>query len=284
MEDDTYETMTTDAIQAHPPATITRDNKDSLTTAATMNPTVVTPAKPQSTGKSCAMILVGVIATIAITVLAIIVISVIFSPQSSNSNSDIQVMKQQIENMRMAMSQIQQSNASLFQATFRAEISLQSIQDMIDNSIQQLQVQVNNSQLSIKGVEGKVKHAEENIENMVKNLTVSAAQVFEEIKFNTSQKFKQLEIQLANTSGEIQLDIKTITKNASKSAADILALQLEMQVNSTAIRTEIEQLKKELTFQFKSAINATKAQEILQQRLSRAEIQLNDTHSTLKQL
>ena len=336
------------------------------------------------------MMLVALIATIAIMVLAVIMISVIFSPQSSNSNSDIEAMKQQIENLRMAVSQIQQTNVSSLKATFGTEISRQSIQDMIDNSIQQLQVQVENKvenlalsltqdseeiihevklnasrnfeqlniqmatasagihsridtlegevnklvidiqalqwevqanntatkleiakrveelnelrstlnatesklnkklanetkslseiQLSIQGVEERAKHSENMIEN-IENLTLSITQDFKEIIYDmnstASQKFKQLEIQLANSSAEIQLELKTVTKNASKSAEDILALQLEVEAIDTAVQTELQ----ELMLQFESTINET------QKRVSRAEVQLsNDLHSTLKQI
>ena len=426
MEDDPYDEIAMGTTQAPPPATTTTGNKNIPTTAANTSPTVLMQAKPQSTGKSRAMMLVALIATIAIMVLAVIMISVIFSPRSSNSNSDIEAMKQQIENLRMAVSQIQQTNAS---ATFGAEISRQSIQDMIDNSIQQLQVQVekkvenltssltqdseeiihevklnasqnfeqlniqmatasagihsridtltgevdklvidiqalqwevqandtatkleiakrveelnelrstlnatesklnkklanetkslsemlnlqlakveskmntshsllnqqiietqvviqelqvqvNNSQLSIKGVEERAKHSEMNMIENIENLTLSITQDFKEIIYDmnstASQKFEQLEIQLANSSAEIQLELKTVTKNASKSAEDILALQLEVEAIDTAVQTELQ----ELMLQFESTINET------QKRVSRAEVQLNDLHSTLKQ-
>ena len=203
MDEDDYELVTVANTRVLPPATTTSDNRNNLSTAATTNPIEVMQAKPQSTGKSRAMMLVALIATIAIMVLAIIVILVIFSPQSSGSNSELEAIKQQIENLRMSMSQIQQSNASSLQGTFEAEISRQSIQDMIDNSIQQLKVQINNSQLSIQGVREKVKYTEQNIKNMVENLTLSLTQNFEEVihetKSNVSQVFEQLEIQLADT-------------------------------------------------------------------------------------
>ena len=161
MEDDPYELVTIPNTHVLPPATTTSDNRDNLATPANMNPTIQMQAKPQSTGKSCAMMLVALIATIAIMVLAIIVILIIFSPQSSGSNSELEAIEQQIENLRTSMSQVQQSNASSLQGAFEAEISRQSIQDMIDNSIQQLKVQINNSQLSIQGVREKVKYTEQ---------------------------------------------------------------------------------------------------------------------------
>ena len=394
MENDVYELPTMAATHVLPPATEKSDNRENLATVANTNPTVQMQTKPQSTGKSRAMMLVALIATIAIMVLAVIVISVIFSPRSSNSNSDIEAMKQQIENLRMAVSQIQQTNASSLKGTLGAEISRQSIQDMIDNSIQQLQmqvenkmenltlsltqdseeiiyevklnasrnfeqlniqmatasagihsridtlegevdklvidiqalqwevkandtatkleiakrveelnklrstlnttesklnkklankiqelqVQVNNSQLSIQGVEERAKHSEMKMIENIENLTLSITQDFKEIIYDmnltASQKFEQLEIQLANSSAEIQLQINTVAKNASKSAEDILALQLEVEAIDTAVQTELQ----ELMLQLESTINET------QKRVSRAEVQLlNDLHSTSKQ-
>ena len=138
MDEDDYELVTVANTHVLPPAT-----RDNLSTAATTNPIEVMQEKPQSTGKSRAMMLVALIATIAIMVLAIIVILVIFSPQSSGSTSDIEAIKQQIDSLRMTVSQIQQSNL-----TFGTEISRQTIQELeyeFKSVINATQAQLNTS-------------------------------------------------------------------------------------------------------------------------------------------
>ena len=82
------------------------------------------------TGKTCAIILVTLIAVFAIVVIAIFAAMVIFNPQTRESNSEIETLKQQIENLRTTVSQIQQSSVSSIQGNIREEILRQGIQEM----------------------------------------------------------------------------------------------------------------------------------------------------------
>ena len=175
-------------------------------------------------------------------------------------------------------------------AEFNSQINTThaSLSDRVSNRIQELQVRVNNL---IQGVTKEVEYAEQKIENTLKNLTLHLTQNFEATihatNLNVSLKFEQFEIQLANTTTEIHFEIDTLTERVNMSAADNLAVQLEVHANNTEIQTGFEKIKEEL----ENVIKATQAQlnetasltEILYQRLSRAEIQLNDTHSKLKQ-
>ena len=136
-----------------------------------------------------------------------------------------------------------------------------------------------------------MEYAEQKIENRIKNLTLQLTQNFEatihETNLNVSLKFEQFVIQLADTTTKIHFEIDTLTERVNMSAADILAVQLEVHANNTEIQTGFEKIKEEL----ENVIKATQAQlnetasltEILYRRLSRAEVQLNDTHNKLKQ-
>ena len=141
------------------------DSRINLTSANGRNHSEVVQRKPQSAGKMCAMILVALIAVFAILVLAGIVALILFNPQTRESNSEIETLQQQIETLRMTVSQIQQSNASLLQGTIGEVLSRKTIQEMIDNSNQELQQQVNSSQHSIQDLTNSLKGAEQKIEN-----------------------------------------------------------------------------------------------------------------------
>ena len=189
----------------------------------------------------CAMILVALIAAFAILVLAGIVALILFNPQARESNSEIEVLRQQIEtlmqqveNLRTTVFQIQQSNASSSQGFSGEEISRQNIQESI---IQELQMNI-----SIHELEMKVHLVEQKIDNTLGNQ--SSAEITEVIIHkaiaNVSKKFAQFELQLENTSEEIHFELEALSENVRES---IKALQEEVQENNTAIQMEIEKLK-----------------------------------------
>ena len=112
----------------------------------------------------CAMMLVALIAALAILVLAGIVALILFNPQTTDFNSEIQTLRQQVESLRMTVTQIQQANVSSSEGTAREEISKQVVQEMIDISIQELQLHMNSS---IQEIERKVQYGEQKIDSLV---------------------------------------------------------------------------------------------------------------------
>ena len=259
------------------------DSRINLTSATGRNHSEVVQRKPQSAGKMCAMILVALIAVFAILVLAGIVALILFNPQTRESNSEIETLQQQIETLRMTVSQIQQNNASLLQGTIGEVLSRKTIQEMIDSSNQELQQQVNNSQHSIQDLTNSLKGAEQKIENR----TLSQIQ---NIKFIMLKKFVHFELQLGNTSAGIQLQVQTLSEKVNKSAADIQALQWEVRSNNTAIKLDIERSLQNV----KSTINATEIQleeklvnvttsltELLSMGLNKAKSDINLTYTAL---
>ena len=134
-----------------------RRNDDKYATpiaTTTTNHSSVT--KNKWTGKTFAIVLVTLIVAFAILVFAVIVAMVIFNPQTRDSNSEIETLKQQVEtlgqkveNLKMAVSQIQQSNWSSLQGSISEEILRQGIQETIEKVIHEHQLQVNISQQSV---------------------------------------------------------------------------------------------------------------------------------------
>ena len=187
-------------------------------------------AQVKWTGKTCAMVLVVVIASIAIIVFAILVAMIIFNPQARESNAEIETLRQQFENLKLAVTQIQQS-----QGTNKEELSREGIQEMIHSSNQQLQgaLAVLNSSIlqqqlqvntSLQVHESKVQSLEQKIENAIEN---SAAKI----------QVLQWDLQRNNTA--IQLEVNKRLEE----------LQLEMQETNTLIQTEINQRLEELSLE-----------------------------------
>ena len=241
-------------------ATNKSDSRVNLTTPASRNYSEPNQRKPQSAGKMCAMILVALIAAFAILVLAGIVALILFNPETRESNSEIETLRQQIENLKIRMSQIEQRNVSSFQGTSGEEILQQNIQEKI---IQELQLQMNRS---IQELGMKVNIAEQKIENILGNQSIAEiTQIFiHETRENMSR---------------IQFHLEALSENVSES---FKALQEMVQENHTAVQLEIENLKtmlEETTSldELRSKINMTEIQ--LDKKLSNVTVFLTETFS-----
>ena len=251
------------------------DSRVNLTTAANGNHSELNQRKPQSTGKVCAMMLVALIAALAILVLAGIVALILFNPQTTESNSEIETLRQQMESLRMTVTQIQQTNVSSFQGTAREEISRQAIQEMLDISIQALHLQMNNSiqvlQLQINNSNEelilKLQLVDQNAENL--------QAIVDEIKANVSTKVADLKYQINSSSARVQLRFEELTEKVDMSATNNQAFQLEVhELRSTINTTEIELNKK--------LINTTDSLfEKLKLQVAKIESQANVTHNWL---
>ena len=234
------------------------DSRVNLTTAANENHSELNQRKRQSTGKICAMMLVALIAALAILVLAGIVALILFNPQTTDFNSEIQTLRQQVESLRMTVAQIQQANVSSFKGTAREEISMQMIQE----------------------IERKVQYGEQKIDDLVKNQTIiqsrikSIEMMTDEMKANVSRKLQRIKLQLDNSSVAIsQLGIETLLERVNRSASDIQALQQEVRANNVATQQEITEKQEEL----RAIINTTEIE--LNEKLAKVAESLTDIES-----
>ena len=223
------------------------DSRVNLTTAANGNHSELNQRKPQSTGKMCAMMLVALIAALAILVLAGIVALILFNPQTTDFNSEIQTLRQQMESLRMTVTQIQQANVSSFGGTAREEISRQVVQEMLDISIQELKLQIN---ISIQEIERKVQYGEQKIDNLVKNQTIIQSRIESiemmtgEVKANVSRKLQQIKLQLDNSSVAISQWGTEMLERVNRSDLDIQALQERFEPTMLQLSRRLQRSKK----------------------------------------
>ena len=252
-------------------------------------------AKNKWTGKTFAIVLVTLIVAFAILVFAVIVAMVIFNPQTRDSNSEIETLKQQVETLgqkveylRMTVSQIQQSNWSSLQGSISEEILRQGIQETIENVIHEHQLQVNISQRSIQELEKEVQNSKKMLENTTENLTSltqNIEAIMDELENSVGIKFAQFELWLNTTGAGINLEVETLSK---KFATDIQTLGLEVQANNITIYQEIEKRLEDLKIEeLQSVTNTTNillsnvmesVTETLALELNRVESQINFTH------
>ena len=279
-EDNSYELVSIpNMLSSDRSASNKSDSRVNLTIAANGNHSELNQRKRQSTGKICAMMLVALIAALAILVLAGIVALILFNPQTTDFNSEIETLRQQVESLRMTVAQIQQANVSSFEGTAREEISRQVVQEMLDNSIQELQLHMNSS---IQEIERKVQYGEQKIDNLVKNQTIiesrieSIEMMTEEMKANVSKKLQQIKLQLDNSSEAIsQLGTETL-EMVNRSASDIQALQQEIRANNIATQQEITEKQEEL-HELRAIINTTEIE--LNEKLAKVAESLTDVES-----
>ena len=277
-EDNSYELVSIpNILSSDRSASNKSDSRVNLTTAANGNHSELNQRKRQSTGKMCAMMLVALIAALAILVLAGIVALILFNPQTTDFNSEIETLRQQVESLRMTVTQIQQANVSSSEGTAREEISRQVIQEMLDYSIQELQSHMNSS---IQEIERKVQYGEQKIDNLVKNQTIIQSQIesiemkTDEMKANVSRKLQQIKLQLDNSSVAIsQWGTETLLERVNRSASDIQALQQEVQANNIATQQEITEKQEEL----RATINTTKTE--LNEKFAKVAESLTDVES-----
>ena len=271
-EDNSYELASfPNMLSSDRSASNKSDSRVNLTTAANGNHSELNQRKRQSTGKMCAMMLVALIAALAILVLAGIVALILFNPQTTDFNSEIQTLRQQVESLRMTVTQIQLANVSSSEGTAREEISRQVIQEMLDISIQELKLHMNSS---IQEIERKVQYGEQKIDNLVKNQTIIKSRIesiklmTEEMKANVSKKLQKIKLQLDYSSEAIsQLGIETLLERVNRSASNILALQQEVQTNNIATQQEITEKQEEL-HELRAIINTTEIE--LNEKLAKA--------------
>ena len=245
-EDNSYELVSIpNMLSSDRSASNKSDSRINLTTAANGNHSELNQRKRQSTGKMCAMMLVALIAALAILVLAGIVALILFNPQTTDFNSEIETLRQQMKSLRMTVTQIQQANVSSSEGTAREEISRQVVQEMLDNSIQE--------------IERKMQYREQKIDSLVKNQTIIQSQIesFEmmtdEMKANVSRKLQQITLQLDNFSAAISQLGTEMLERVNRSASDIQALQQEVQANNIGTQQEITEKQEEL----RAIINTT---------------------------
>ena len=243
------------------------DSRVNLTTAANRSHSELNQRKPQSTGKMCAMMLVALIAVLAILVLAGVVALILFNPQTTESNSEIETLKQQMESLRMTLTQIQQTNASSIQGTSREELSRQAIKDMLDISNQELQLQMNKLHLQINSSIQELQN-----QNKVGNIDLHA--IINEIKANMTTRLADFQHQIINSSVEVQLRLEALTERANKSATDIQVFQLEVRANNTAYQLEISNWQEDL-HELRSTINTTQIE--LNEKLINVKESLSET-------
>ena len=259
-EENTYELVSVpNMLSSNRSASGKSDSRVNLTTAASGAHSELNQRKPQSTGKMCAMMLVALIAALAILVLAGIVALILFNPQTVESNSEIETLRQQMESLRMTVTQIQQSNASLIQGTSRGEISRQAVQDMLDVSTQALQLKINNSiqelqlQINNSGEELKIKLQ---LVDQNKADKENLQAIVEEIRANMSTKLADLKHQIDNSSAGIRVGLEVLTEKVNKSAEDIQAFQLETRANNSANELRFTKWQEEF-HELRSTINTT---------------------------
>ena len=246
------------------------DSRVNLTTAANENHSELNQRKPQSTGKMCAMMLVALIAALAILVLAGIVALILFNPQTTDFNSKMETLRQQVESLRMTVTQIQQANVSSSEGTAREEISRQVIQEMLDISIQELKLHMNSS---IQEIERKVQYGEQKINSLVKNQTIiesrieSIQMMTDEMKANVSRKLQQIKLQLDNSSEAISQWGTEMLERVNRSDLDIQALQQEVRANNIVTQQEITEKQEEL-HELRAIINTTEIE--LNEKLAKA--------------
>ena len=269
-EDNSYELVSIpNMLSSDRSASNKSDSRVNLTTAANGNHSELNQRKRQSTGKICAMMLVALIAALAILVLAGIVALILFNPQTTDFNSEIQTLRQQVESLRMTVTQIQQANVSSSEETTGEEISRQVVQEMLDNSIQE--------------IERKMQYGEQKIDNLVKNQTIiqsrieSIEMMTDEMKANVSRKLQQIKLQLDNSSVAIsQLGTETLLERVNRSASDIQALQQEVRANNIATQQEITEKQEEL-HELRAIINTT--ENTLNEKLTKVAESLTDVES-----
>ena len=276
-EDNSYELVSIpNMLSSDRSASNKSDSRVNLTTAANGNHSELNQRKPQSTGKMCAMMLVALIAALAILVLAGIVALILFNPQTTDFNSEIETLRQHVESLRMTVTQIQQANTSSFKGTAREEISRQVIQEMLDISIQELKLHMNSS---IQEIERKVQYGEQKIDNLGKNQTIIKSRIesiklmTEEMKANVSRKLQQIKLQLDNSSEAISQWGTEMLERVNRSDLDIQALQQEVRANNIATQQEITEKQEEL----RAIINTT--ENALNEKLAKVAESLTDVES-----
>ena len=263
-------------------------------------------AQVKWTGKTCAMVLVVLIASIAIIVFAILVAMIIFNPQAKESSAEMETLRQQFENLKMTVTQIQQD-----QGTDKEELSREGIQEMIDSSNQQFQLSFEDNLSVLNESVRKLQetfHTENSLFQALESRVQSSEQKIEDAMENSAAKIQALQSDLHTNDTAIQLEV-------DKRLED---LQLEMQANNIAIHTEVDQRLEELSLELnatnlqthmdfdqklkglkiaelKSTINATQRelserlvsetaslQKSLNLELSNVESQLNQTQNALR--
>ena len=251
-EDNAYELVSIPNMLSSDRSTSNKsDSRVNLTTAANENHSELNQRKRQSTGKICAMMLVALIAALAILVLAGIVALILFNPQTTDFNSEIETLRQQVESLRMTVAQIQQANVSSFKGTAREEISMQMIQK----------------------IERKVQYGEQKIDDLIKNETIIQSRIksievmTSEMKANVSRKLQQIKLQLDNSSVAISQLGTEMLERVNRSASDIQALQQEVRANNIATQQEITEKQEEL-HELRAIINTTEIE--LNEKLAKA--------------
>ena len=252
-EDNSYELVSIpNMLSSDRSASNKSDSRVNLTTAANGNHSELNQRKRQSTGKMCAMMLVALIAALAILVLAGIVALILFNPQTTDFNSEIQTLRQQMESLRMTVTQIQQANVSSFEGTAREEISRQAIQEMLDNSIQELQLLMNSS---IQEIERKVQYGEQKINSLVKNQTIIQA-LQQEVRVNniaTQQEITETLEELRAIINATKIELNEKFAKVAESLTDVESqnnltcswLNDQLTNNTMALRKAVyEQLRK----------------------------------------
>ena len=271
MEENAYELVNVSNMLSS--ATNKSDSRVNLTTPASRNRSESNQRKPQSAGKMCAMILVALIAAFAILVLAGIVALILFNPQTRESNSEIVTMRQQIENLRIRVSQIEQSNASSLQGTSGEELPRQNIQEITEIIIE---TRENMSRIQFR------------IETLTENVSESIKALQEEVQENNiaiQLEIEQLKTMLEETTlldelrskvnmTEIQLNEKL--SNVTASLAETLSLELNKtlsQINRTQIK-----LSNQITTETEMLTEA------VNQQLSKVGTHLNQTQGNVEQI
>ena len=214
------------------------DNKDVNCQIATTTTKGTSAVKGKWTGKVPKAILIALTAIIAILVFVVLVITITFSLQARESNTEIETLKQQF-----------------------MEISRQSI--LFNNSNQQLSLQVASS---VQMLEKKVQNLEKKIKSAIEDLSEQLA---------ADVQLLHLEVQKNNTVNRLEF-IRRLEELQVQVQANDTAIYLEIERRLREL--EIDELKSSIsTTKIQLSENIANVTKMLNQQVDRTESQILST-------
>ena len=214
------------------------DNKDVNCQIATTTTKGTSAVKGKWTGKVLKAILIALTAIIAILVFVVLVITITFSLQARESNTEIETLKQQF-----------------------MEISRQSI--LFNNSNQRLSLQVASS---VQMLERKVQSLEKKIKSAIEDLSEQLA---------SDIQLLHLEVQKNNTANRLEF-IRRLEELQLQVQANDTAIHMEIEQRLREL--EIDELKSSIsTTKIQLSENIANVTEMLNQQVDRTESQILST-------
>ena len=254
------------------------DNKDvnSQTTTTTTNGTSAVRGK--WTGKIPTMILVALTAIIAILVFVVLVITITFSLQARESNTEIETLKQQFMEISRQSSLFNNSNQQLSlqvaSSVQMLERKVQSFEKMIESAVEDLSEQLA-ADVQLLHLEVQKNNTANRLE-YIKRLEELQVQVHANdtaINLEIEQRLRELEID------KLRSSISTTKIQLSENIANVTTLlteELNLQLDRTESRT-LSTLNNELA-------NVTMLIQTISLQVNDVETQVNLTQRSVEQI